>query len=113
MRLAGLLSHRYDRARNCLHGPVPPAARQAALPLGARCRRLMKPKFPWEAWRSFRRRARNDELFLIFLAVVSGCVASAGVIARARARSAGCGAIRIGIGSASDGRRLVADMHII
>jgi CIC family chloride channel protein len=41
----------------------------------------MKPKFPWEAWRSFRRRARNDELFLIFLAVVSGCVASAGVIA--------------------------------
>ena len=31
-------------------------------------------------WRSFRQRARNDELFLILLAAISGAVAAAGVI---------------------------------
>ena len=35
----------------------------------------------WARWRSFRQSARNDELFLIFLAMISGVVASLGVIA--------------------------------
>jgi CIC family chloride channel protein len=38
-------------------------------------------------WRSFRQKVRNDDLFLIFLAVVSGILAAVGVIAMRRAVS--------------------------
>jgi len=41
----------------------------------------MDLRSPRAIWRSFRQRARNDELFLILLAAVSGAVAAASVIA--------------------------------